>query len=344
MTDIQRGLTSHERIALAEIRVCAVRRILDGISVKEVADFLGKSKQAVHAWVRQYNAGGFEGLAGSKSLGANPKLTEKQLQWLKRTLSSKSPLQFMFDFGLWTREIIRELIQKKFGVRLAITSVGAILRKLGLTPQKPLYRAMEQNPERVEKWLKKDYPQIRKIAKKAGATILFADEAGIRSDYHSGTTWGIKGMTPVIESSGSRVSCNMISAVSARGNMRFMVTTKRVNADVFIEFLSRLLKNAKNPIYLIVDGHPTHRSRKTTKYVEAQSGKLKLFFLPPYSPELNPDELVWNQVKNHDIGRRQISSRDELIACAKRALRSLQRNVSKVRSCFESPTTRYALR
>lgn len=207
-----------------------------------------------------------------------------------------------------------------------------------------MYRAIEKDPERVESWLKKEYPAIRRKAKKAEATIFFADEAGIRSDYHSGTTWGAKGQTPIVEATGSRVSCNMISAVSAQGEMRFMVTTKSVNADVFVEFLKRLMKNAKTPIYLIVDGHPTHRARKTTKYVESQGDKLKLFFLPPYSPELNPDELVWNQIKNHDIGRRQISTRDELVQCAKNALQSLQRCVNKVRSCFQAPTTEYALR
>jgi transposase len=343
VTDIQRGLTLHERIALEEIRVIAIQRVLDGIPVREVAELLGKSKQAVHAWVRSYHAGGMEALAATKSTGAVSKLSKKQLNWLYKTLCSKNPLQYMFDFGLWTRDIIRELIFRRFKVRLAVTSVGAILRKLGLTPQRPLYKAIEQDPERVASWLNKEYPAIRRQAKKAGATIFFADEAGIRSDYHSGTTWGAKGETPIVVSTGSRVNCNMISAVSAQGEMRFMVTTSKVNADVFIDFLKRLMKNAEKPIYLIVDGHPTHRARKTTKYVADQGDMLKLFFLPPYSPELNPDELVWNQIKNHDIGRRQISTKDELVQCAQKALRSLQRCADKIRSCFQSPTTKYAL-
>jgi transposase len=339
---IQRGLTKSERISLEQMRRCAIERVLDGIPVKEVAEFLGYSKQAVHAWVRLYNAGGYDALNGTKSAGAEPKLTEKQMLWLQKTISTKTPAQLQFDFGLWTREIVKQLIIQKFNISLGVTTIGPLLHRLGFSVQKPLQKAFEQDPQRVESWLRNEYPALKRAAIKARATVFFADEAGIRSDYHSGTTWAPVGKTPVVLTTGSRVSCNMLSAVSAGGSMRFMVTTKSVNTEVFIEFLKRLMKNAKNPVYLIVDGHPTHRAKKTQTYVASTQGKLKLFFLPPYSPELNPDELVWNQVKHHGVGRKLIFTREQLISSATSALRQLQRCPEKIRGCFGTTTTIYA--
>jgi hypothetical protein len=174
-----------------------------------------------------------------------------------------------------------------------VVSVGRLLRTMGLSPQRPLHRAYQQNPEAVQRWKDEEFPAIRATAKAEGATIYFADEAGIRSDYHSGTTWAPVGKTPVVRNTGARYSVNMISAISVQGALRFTVREGTVNAGVFIDFCKRLLHDSDGPVYVVVDGHPSHRAKITTKFVASTDGRLKLFFLPGYSPELNPDEWVW---------------------------------------------------
>ncbi len=324
------------------MRIRAVERVLAGEPASTVIAALGFARPVIYKWLAMYRDGGWDALRSTKSPGATPKLSPAQVRWLVRTISSKSPLQLQFKFALWTRAMVAELIWRRYKVELSDSAVGRLLRRLGFSPQKPLARAFEQNPLLVKAWLKNEYPAIRRAAKKAGAVVFFEDEAGIRSDYHRGTTWSQIGRTPVVETTGSRVSCNMISGVSAKGLLRFMVTTSRVTARVFVEFLKRLMKGARKPIFLIVDGHPTHRSKLTKQYVASTKGKLRLFFLPPYSPELNPDEQVWHHVKRHRIGRQRIDNHVQLINAAGAALRSIQRTPTLVRSFFELKTTAYA--
>ena len=270
------------------------------------------------------------------------KISAAQMQWLYQTVTGKSPLQFRFEFALWTREMIRMLLREEFSLKLSVNSVGRLLRQLGLSCQRPLFRATEQNPERVRRWRDQEFPAIRQLAKETGAVILFGDEAGVRSDYHAGTTWGAKGKTPVVPRTGSRSSVNMLSAVSARGELRFMLVKGRVNGAVFAEFLRRLMHNAERSVFLVLDGHSIHRSRPVRDFVASQEGKLQLFFLPPYSPELNPDEQVWNYVKHHGVGRSFLRTAADLHRFASARLRSLQRLPWTVRMFFLTPDTQYA--
>lgn len=237
--------------------------------------------------------------------------------------------------------MVKDLIFDQFA-NLSEVSVGRLLRELGLTPQRPLRRAYQQNPERVAYWLQQEYPAIRKEAKAVGTTIYFGYEAGVRSDYHSGTTWAPKGQTLVVRTTGARYSLNLVSTISAKGSMRFMTVKDKLTADRFIEFLVRLLKNQSGPAFLIVDGHPVHRSVRVKAFVEATDGKLKLFHLPSYSPELNPDEQVWNQFKNHRIGKMLIKSLDDMTQKVGSALRSIQRTPILIRSFFQHWECRYA--
>jgi transposase len=216
------------------------------------------------------------------------------------------------------------------------------MNQIGLSAQRPLWRAYQPDPQAVQQWLEKDYPAIRGRAKREGAQIFFADEAGVRSDYHSGTTWGRRGQTPIVSSTGARFGANLISAVSARGHLRFMLTKGRVTAAVFIEFLRRLLVNASSPVFVIVDGHPTHKAKSVERYVTEQGGRLALFVLPPYSPELNPDEFVWADLKAHRTGRKLITSLTQLRHTVMAHLRQLQKLPELVRSFFHAPYTRYA--
>ena len=218
----------------------------------------------------------------------------------------------------------------------------SLVKKRGLTPQKPLRRADPQDPESVKRCRTQEFPKIRRLAKKQKASISFADEAGIRSDFHAGTTSAPRGQTPVVPSTGQRFGVNLISAISPRGELRFTVTKGSVNASVFVDFLKRLLQGEDHPIFLIVDGHPSHRSRKTLEFVKSTQGRLRLFFLPAYSPELNPDELVWNHVKTHGLGRRIIRARDELKSMAIGHLRSLQKMPHRVRAFFQEAHVRDA--
>jgi transposase len=335
-------LRSLDRAALEAIRIRAVDQVLGGETQTAVARAIGVAPEVVCRWVAAHRAGGIEALRARKAPGADSKLSPKQMVKLRDIIATKNPLQLKFEFALWTRGIVRDLIKRLWGITLGLTTVGALLKRLGFTAQKPMARAFEQDPIRVKHWLKHEFPKIKVAARKAHATIFFADESGVRSDHHSGKTWALKGQTPIVERTGIRVGCNMISAVAARGMMRFMVVKARVTTTVFIDFLKRLIRGATKPIFLIVDGHPTHRSKATREFVDSTKGMLRLFFLPPYSPELNPDELVWRHVKTHVVGRQSVQNREDLIGKISAAMRSLQRQPKKIRACFQSPTTVYA--
>jgi transposase len=212
------------------------------------------------------------------------------------------PRQLQFDFGLWTRKIIRDLIRREFGIKFSEVQVGRLLKKLGLSAQRPLYRAYQRDPVRVEEWKKAIYPKIRKLAADEGASIFFEDEAGLRTGHHAGTTWGPVGQTPVVVKTGERKSISMVSAISPRGELRFRVQEGRMNAARFIDFLKALLDSVPGKIFLIVDGHPVHRAKKAGQFVENEAdGRLKMFFLPSYSPDLNPDEWVLRAARSRLI-------------------------------------------
>lgn len=328
---------------LEAIRIRAVQQVEAGESPEDVIRALGFGRTVIYDWLAKYREGGLEALRAKPIAGRPPKLNGAQLRWIYRTVTEKNPLQLRFEFALWTRGMVRQLIRERFGVRLSEVSVGRLLRKLGLSPQKPLRRAYEQDPKLVDAWRKREFPKIRALAKREGATLFFSDEAGVRSDFHAGTTWAAKGQTPIVPATGQRFGLNLISAISPRGDFRFMTVEGRMNADKFIVFLERLLHNAKRPIFLIVDRHPSHRARKVLEFVQSTRGRLRLFFLPPYSPELNPDELVWNNLKNHGIGKRVIRSRDHLKQAVLSHLRALQRMPALIRSLFREPNVRYVV-
>jgi len=337
-----RDARGYDHQTLEQMRIRAIESVQSGEHPVDVARILGVKRQVVYKWLAMYRAGGWDALKAKPITGRPQRVDARMMKWIYETIVSKNPLQLKFTFALWTREMIRILIKRKFKIELSLASVGRLLAQLGLSVQRPLRAAYEQNPELVNTWLARRYPQIKKRAIREGATIFFADEAGIRSDYHSGTTWGAIGETPIIRVTGQRVSCNMISAVSAKGEVCFMVRSGCVNAGVFIEFLKRLIAGKKRKVFLIVDGHPSHRAKKVHRFIETVQNKLELFFLPPYSPELNPDELVWTHVKHHNIGRMIIEGKDHLMDEVRSILRSLSKTPEKVRAFFQKPSLRYA--
>lgn len=332
-----------DREALEEIRIRAVKRVEAGESPEVVIKALGLTRPRIYEWLAKYREGGIDALRSKKAPGKTPKLSGPQLRRVYRLVVENNPRQLKFDFAFWTRSMVRELIRREFNVRLSEVSVGRLLKKLGLSPQWPRHKSYQQDELLVVKWMAEDFPTIKKLAKQENAEIFFGDESSVRSDYHSGTTWAPRGKTPIVETTGARHRVNLISAISQRGAMRFMATEDRVNSAVFIEFLKRLLTNATRPIFLIVDNHSVHRSSEVREFVKSTNGRLRLFYLPPYAPELNPDEHVWNYLKNHKIGRQSTKNGWELYKRVDSVMRSLQKFPEKIKSFFRHPMTKYTL-
>jgi transposase len=311
-----------------------------GMRAEDIAAALECGRSTVFGWLAAYRNGGKESLKVKVASGRPTKLSPQQEATLYALLK-KSPQQLEFDFGLWTRKMVAELVLRRFDVELSPVSVGRLLRRMGMSPQRPIVRAYEQDPEAVRRWKTEEYPAIRAEAAAQGASVFFADEAGIRSDYHSGTTWAPVGETPVVYGTGNRVSVNMASAVSARGALHFMLFEGSLNAMTFIEFLEKLLHDIEGKIFLIVDGLPVHKAKAVTEFVKSTEGRLRLIFLPPYSPELNPDEWVWKNVKHDNVGKSVVKGKADLMEAATRALERLKMAPQKVLAFFRDPHLSY---
>jgi transposase len=243
---------------------------------------------------------------------------------------------------LWTRRIIQSLIEKKLGIQMGLTAVGRLLAGLEITPQKPLRRAYERDPERIKKWLEDDYPQLRRRAKKHGGHIYFLDEAGFHSDPVLGRTYGLKGQTPEVVTSGQRQSINAISAVSAKGGFWYNVYAGKLNAARFVEFLQDFMKGRRERVFLVVDGHPSHKAKLVQAYVQSLHGKLELHFLPPYAPDLNPDEFVWSYAKANGVSKKPLFKNESLKERVKSDLNAIQKNKRLVKSFFGAKSVAYA--
>jgi transposase len=337
-TDLRR-LTHGE---LTEFRRQAVSQVQSGVAIEEVCRGMGVSRSALFGWLALYRSGGWDALRAGRRGGRRPKLDRQMMRWVYETVTERDPQQLKFPFALWTCPLIAEAIYRKFGVRLSRWSVMRLLHQLGLSPQRPLWRAYQQKDEAVREWKKRTYPQIVKEAKAAGATIYFADESSVRSDYHSGTTWAQRGSTPVVRTTGARFSVNMLAAITARGAMRFITYKGTLDASLFRDFLSRLSRDSETAVFVIVDGHPVHRSKAVRDFVDASDGRIRLYFLPGYSPELNPTEQTWNHAKRHNAARQAITGPDQLRRLVRSALCRLQKLPDIIRSFFRHPECAYA--
>lgn len=329
------------RRATEQERIRAVQMLEEGRSADDVADILQVSRSAVFDWQRKYWNGGLAALSTKFASGRPTTLTDEQMLKLFSLIAGKDPRQYSFGVALWTRKLVARLIEQRFGPQLSLVTVGRILKKLGLSVQRPLYRAYQQDPDKVETWKRTTYPHIKALAGQVGATIYFADEAAVRTDHHGGTTWAPVGQTPVVAATGDRKSVSMISAVSAKGALHFDVYLGTTNAAVFIEFLQKLLHDTDGPVFLIVDNASYHCAKVVQKYVASTEGKLQLFFLPPYSPELNPDEWVWNNIKNHHIYPRVAASQSDLYTTAHNTLTRLKQLPDIIRAFFGDPKLSY---
>jgi transposase len=329
------------RRATYDERLSACEALEKGVSADEIAKVLKVSRASIFEWQKAYRAHGAEALRTKKTRGPEAKLTDGQMSQLYRLVAGNDPRQLSFGMALWTRGMIQELIFRQFGIRLSVVSVGNVLGRLGMSPQRPLYRAYERDPQKVADWKEKTFPQIQAKAKKEGAAIFFADEASVRTNYHAGTTWAPVGQTPVVKGSGRTRSISMVSAVSPRGELHFQVHESGIRQEEFLEFCKVLIADTGRPVFLIVDNSQVHRSKILKAYVEQSDGMLTVFFLPPYSPDLNPDEWVWKNVKHDNLGRASAKNEGELARFAIAALARLKEIPEKVRSFFGDPALGY---
>jgi transposase len=311
-----------------------------------VAGLLDVSRQSVSEWVRAYRLGGDEALAAGKRgrrPGEKTALAAWQQAQIARAIREKNPDQLRLPGFLWTRALVCELIDRRFGIRVAEKTAGRYLRAWGFSPQKPARRALEQNPEMVARWLDERYPEIEARAHREKSLILWADEMGLRSDHAAGRSWSPVGETPVIQGTGQRFGANVISAISNKGHLSFRVFKEKLVAAVFIDFLNRLIRQSKGQkIILILDGHPVHRSKKVKLWVQARAEQIELQFLPGYAPELDPTELLNQDVKTNALGRRRPHTQVELIKDTRGYLRSRQRTPHIVAGYFDEKQVSYA--
>lgn len=329
------------RRATFEERLSACAALESGISADTVARVMSVSRSSVFSWWNTYRLQGPEALMTKPTPGARPQLDEGQMARLRGIIIGKNPQQLDFGPALWTREIVRELIMRLFGIELSLVTVGNVLARLGMSPQRPIYRAYEQDPEKVAEWKEKTFPAIQARAKKEGAAIFFADESSVRTDFHAGTTWAPVGRTPVLAGTGKRRSISMVSAVSPRGELHFDIQERGVTADDFLGFCKKLVADTGRPVFLILDNSQVHRAIILKEYAAQSNGMLTLFFLPPYSPELNPDEWVWKNVKHDNLGRAAAKSTGDLAEFARIALNRLKAAPQIVQAFFRDPALTY---
>jgi transposase len=328
---------------LEEMRVLAVQRMAEGERPEDVAALFGLHR----SWAFKCRAAargrgkGLKALRSTKGTGRPRKLTGAQEQQIFRWVNGKSPQQYGFDFGLWTRKIVQDLAASRFGVQLSLASVGAMLSRLGLTAQKPLQRAYQRDAEAVERWQREIYPALANKAKKQRADIYFWDESGFRADSVHGKTWGKRGQTPVVERPGQRQSISAASAVNSKGAFWFATYPGGLNGELFVELLKKLMHRRKKPVHLVLDSAPAHKKAVVSEYVASTQGKLTLHFLPGYAPDLNPDELVWSHAKRTGVARSPLKSGEKLQQRIDRQLRAIGDDPKLVRSFFEHPSVSY---
>jgi transposase len=323
------------------IRRWAVRRVKAGESASSVMKSYGLCRTTIYRWLRAEREGGEKALRARRHPGPQAKLTAAQKLKVRQWINGKDPRQYGFDFGLWTRQIVAALIAQRFGVKLGVTAVGRLLSELDITPQKPLRRAYERDPKAIARWKSQQFPALRARAKRRGAKIFFLDEAGVRSDQVLGRTWGVRGQTPEVPTSGKRQSVNAISAINALGEFWFEIYTERLNAAKFVELLGHFMRRRKTPVLLVLDGHPAHSAKSVAKYVQQLRGRLELHFLPGYAPELNPDEFVWNHLKRQGVSKKPLRKDESLRQRVHTDLTDIQSRPRLIRSFFDASTVAY---
>ena len=333
----------HDRKTQEAMRLMAVQRVREGEDPAAVMASYGLCRTTIYKWLNKTRGRGqgIHRLRARRGTGRPRTLTAAQEGQVFRWVNGKSPMQYGFDFGLWTRKLVQTLIRQKFGARLSLASVGSLLARVNLTVQKPLQRAYQRDPEAIARWQQETYPALARQARRAGAEIHFWDESGFRADQVSGKTWGRRGQTPIVAVPGQRQGISAASAVNAKGAFWFATYKGGLNGELFVTLLKRLMYRRRKPLYLVLDSLPAHKTRLAKAYVASTHGKLSLHFLPGYAPELNPDELVWSHAKRTGDARRPLQKGEKLEPRIRTQLAAIGRNPALVRSFFKHPSVDY---
>jgi transposase len=330
--------------ALHLLRRQAVRAVRGGMSQTDAAHTFGASLRAVSKWLRLDREGGLRALTLTRR-GRRPgegRLSGKRAARIRSLIVGTLPDQLKLPFYLWTRAAVASLIAREYGIAVSLVTVGRYLRAWGLSPQKPVRRADERNDAAIVRWLKQEYPAIARQARRDKAAIYWGDEMGLRSDQVTGTSYAPGGRTPVVRAPGQRFGCNMISAITNKGALAFMVFQGKFKAPVFVTFMQRLLKQVVGTIYLIVDGHPVHKSGTATRFAANHSSRLRLIRMPGYCPELNPDEVLNQDVKTNGLGKSRPTNRTERMAIVRSHLSRRQKQPQVITNLFREQHVRYA--
>lgn len=331
-----RDARSLPAIAQEDLRRQAVNAALSGKTHVETAKTFAVTRHTVDRWMKSHRAGGAAALkAKKKGRPQGGRLKPRQAARIAQIVIDRNPRRMKLPFYLWTREAVAELIEKRHGICLSIWTVGRYLARWGFTPQKPMRRAFERDPDKVRRWLKAEYPSIRKLAQAEKAEIHWGDEMGLRSDHAVGRSYGLRGRTPVIPGTGQRFGCHMISAITNRGKLSFMAFREKFRAHVFLLFLKRLTRQSRRKIFLIVDGHPVHRAVKVQSWIRENAHRTRLYFLPGYSPEPNPDEVLNQDVKSNAVGRQRPRNREEMAKTIRGYLYGRQKTPEIVKNYFK---------
>jgi transposase len=328
----------------AQVRRLAVKAVRAGMTQTLAAATFSVSVRAVNGWMAKDKVGGLQALKAQprgRRVGGG-RLTPTQAVRMRQLVLDKMPDQLKLGFFLWTRAAVVALIARECDVIVSLTTVGRYLQAWGFSPQKPVRRAYERNDVAIQRWLTREYPAIARDAKREGATIYWANEMGLRSDHVSGTSYAPVGQTPVIRATGQRFGCSMISAITNRGQMVFRVFQGTFRAPMFVDFMRRLRRQSAGKVYLIVDGHPVHRSRLAKDFVAEHAADFRLIQLPGYCPELNPDELLNQDVKTNALGKSRPRDRAEMMSAVRRHLFRRQKQPQVIQNLFREQHVSYA--
>lgn len=312
---------------------------------REIGDQVGVHYLTIGRWIKKYQEGGAKALQArtrGRREGSGRRMTQEQETMIQKQLIDKTPDQLKLRYALWTREAVQQLIQQITGLKLAIRTVGEYLKRWGFTVQKPKKKAYEQRPAEVQRWLDEEYPSIHARAKAENAEIYWGDETGLRNDCQHTRGYAPKGQTPVIRLNAKRESINLISAVTNQGKVRFRFFDGTMNADLLIDFMKRLIKDAQRKVFLILDNLRVHHARKVKAWLAEHEEEIEVFYLPAYSPELNPDEYLNCDLKAGVHSGQPARNKKELKSKAMSHLRKLQKLPGRVAKYFEAEFIRYA--
>jgi transposase len=331
--------------ALNERRRRAVKLRESGVSVREVARQCELSTHTVVGAHKAFREVGWKAVSihrAGRPVGSGRMLSADQEKKIQQLIQDRTPDQLKLAYALWTRQAVSELIEAVYGVRLTVRNMGKYLKRWGFTPQRPLKKAYEQSPEAVRKWVKEEYPKIAAQAKLEGAEIQWGDETGLRSDDVRGRGYAPKGKTPVVLANANRSKLSVISTVTNKGQMRWKVFSGALNTKIMIGFMRRLVHGRSKRVYMILDNLRVHHSKAVKKWLEENEEKIAVFYLPSYSPELNPDELLNADLKQRVTKAAPARNKIALTRTAIGALRSIQKQPDRVESYFEHDDIRYA--